>query len=74
MSKLKAIMNDVKNGTANSLYYLLSNNIEDTISKKGIKIRKFFSPLLRMIYRFQSEYTFKKDILLTKLDKYLETK
>lgn len=59
MSKLKAIMNDVKNGTANSLYYLLSNNIEDTISKKGIKIRKFFSPLLRMIYRFQSEYTFK---------------
>ncbi len=53
---LKSVLSDLKNGTSHSVEYLMSNNVEDTLSKKGIKIRKIFSPLLRMIYLTQTKY------------------
>ena len=56
MSKLKEILNDLKNGTSHSVSYLMSNDVETALSKKGIKIRKIFSPLLRMIYLTQTDY------------------
>lgn len=56
---IKTLLNDLKNGTSHSLRYLLSDSIDDTLSEHGIKIRKFFAPLLRTIYRTQSEYKYK---------------
>ena len=56
MSKLKEILSDLKNGTSHSVSYLMSNDVETALSKKGIKIRKIFSPLLRMIYLTQTDY------------------
>jgi len=52
---------DIKNGTSHSVDYLLENEVESTLSKYGIKIRKIFSPLLRMIYKTQSEYKLVKE-------------
>ena len=59
--KLSSIVNDLKNDTAHSLNYLLSNEVQDTLSIYGIKIRKIFSPLMRFIYGFQSDYKFVLD-------------
>jgi len=52
------VIKDLLNNKSHSLDYLLSDNIEDTLSKKGIKIRKVFAPLMRLIYSFQSDYKF----------------
>lgn len=57
----KNIINDVKNDTSHSLDYLLKYDVEETLSKKGIRIRKIFSPLMRFIYGFQSDYKFVLD-------------
>lgn len=70
---LKILKDDIKNGTSHSLNYLLSDEVEKTLSKNGIKIRKIFSPLMRFIYGFQSDYKFVLDsrekILKNKLGK-----
>lgn len=50
------LRNDIKNGTSHSVDYLLGNDVNTTLSKYGIKIRKFFAPLLRLIYKTQTEY------------------
>lgn len=47
---------DIKNGTSHSVDYLMNNDVESTLSNKGIKIRKVFSPLLRMLYLTQTDY------------------
>ncbi len=62
MSKVvKEIFSDIKNGTSHSVNYLMSNDVETTLSKKGIRIRKVFSPLLRMIYLTQTDYKLIKE-------------
>ena len=53
---MKKLFNDLKNGTSYSVDYLLSSEIEKSLSKKGIKIRKLFAPILRKIYITQTEY------------------
>ena len=63
-SKIELLMdlkNDIKNGTSYSVDYLLSSEIEETLSKKGIKVRKLFSPLLRLIYKTQTDYKLVKE-------------
>lgn len=55
------LKNDIKNGTSHSVSYLLSNGVEDTLSKYGIKIRKIFAPLLRLIYKTQTDYKLVKE-------------
>ena len=57
----KQIVQDLQNKTSYSVDYLSSQDIENTLSIKGIKIRKFFSPLLRMIYKTQTSYKLHKD-------------
>lgn len=47
---------DLKNKTSYSVEHLLNNDVEKTLSKYGIKIRKVFSPLLRLLYNSQSDY------------------
>ena len=59
--KLLQLKDDIKNGTSHSVDYLLSGDIEKTLSKNGIKLRKVFAPLLRMIYLTQTEYKLKKE-------------
>lgn len=61
LSILKKLSSDIKNKTSYSVDYLLSQDVENTLSIKGIKIRKFFSPLLRMIYKTQTSYKLHKD-------------
>ena len=56
MNNFKQIISDIKTGKAHSLEYLLSHEVEDTLSKKGIRIRKLFAPLLRKAYSTQYEY------------------
>ena len=58
---LMDLKNDIKNGTSYSVDYLLSSEIEKTLSKKGIKVRKLFSPLLRLIYKTQTDYKLVKE-------------
>ncbi len=57
----KTIFNDIKNNTSHSLDYLLSDNLDESLSKNGLKIRKVISPLLRKIYRGQSNYEYVLD-------------
>lgn len=58
---LETLKSDLKNKTSHSVNYLLSNEIDKTLSEKGIKIRKLFSPALRIIYLTQTPYKLKKD-------------
>lgn len=59
--KLEVLKKDLQDGSSHFLDYLLSDNVSDTISLSGIRIRKVFSPLLRFVYGFQSEYKFVLD-------------
>ena len=55
------IIKDLKNGTSHSVDFLLSNNVEETLSKKGIKIRKLISPILKRVYLTQTKYKLIKE-------------
>ncbi len=54
--KLIQLKNDITNGTSYSISHVLSEDIQTSLSKKGIKIRKIFAPLLRAIYLTQTKY------------------
>ena len=58
MSKdiIKKLLYDIKNGTSHSVDYLLSNDVESTLSEKGIRIRQIISPALRRFYLTQTKY------------------
>lgn len=58
------LKNDIKNDTSHSVDYLLANDVNSTLSKHGIKIRKIFAPLLRLIYKTQTEYKLVKEPII----------
>ncbi len=58
---LKTLKNDIKDGSSHSLDFLLSHDVEKTISVPGIKIRKVFAPALRTIYKSQTDYKLIKE-------------
>ena len=58
---ISKFISDIKNDKSHSLNYLLSNEVQETLSKRGIVIRKITAPLLRFIYGFQSDYKFVLD-------------
>ena len=58
---LRTLKNDLLNGTSHSVQYLVDEDVEKTLSERGIKIRKMFSPLLRVAYLSQSKYKLIKD-------------
>lgn len=70
MSKdiIKKIVYDIKNGTSHSVDYLLSNDVESTLSKRGIKIRQIISPALRRFYLTQTEYKLVREPIGRKVD------
>ncbi|MBQ8823502.1 MAG: 1-acyl-sn-glycerol-3-phosphate acyltransferase [Lachnospiraceae bacterium] len=53
---VRTVVKDFIKGTSHSVKFLLKNDVERTISKSGIKIRKLFAGLLRMLYLTQTEY------------------
>lgn len=53
---VKDFINDIKNDTSHSLSYLTGDNVEDTLSLLGIRIRNIFAPLLRFVYGFSTKY------------------
>lgn len=61
IKKIKDFKEDLTNNRAHCLSFLLNEEPSKALSLKGIKIRKIFSPLLRFIYGFQSEYKFVMD-------------
>lgn len=63
MSKnvLGSVLKDLKNSTSHSVDYLLSDDVESTLSINGMKIRKLFAPILRMIYKTQTKYKLIKE-------------
>lgn len=58
---VKKVLYDIKNGTSHSVDFLMQNEIEKTLSIEGIKIRRIFAPLLRMIYLTQTDYKLIKE-------------
>lgn len=58
---LEKLKYDILHGTSHCVDYLLSDEIEKTLSVSGIQRRKFFSPLLRKVYITQTKYKLKKD-------------
>lgn len=54
--KLSVLLSDFKHGTSHSVAFLCHDEIEKTISKNGIAVRKLFAPLLRLIYATQTNY------------------
>ena len=56
---MKTLINDLKNKTSYSVSFLLSNEVKDTLSSKGVLLRKFlpmYSPALRKIFKSKSNY------------------
>jgi len=56
MNRFAKLLNDLKSGTSHSVDFVLNDDIEKSLSKSGIKIRKVFAPLMRIIYSTQTEY------------------
>ena len=50
------LIKDIKNGTSHSVAFLQNEDVHKSLSKHGIYIRKFFAPLLRIIYKTQTDY------------------
>lgn len=60
-SKFNQVIEDIENNSSHALDYLLNNEVEKTLSKKGIKVRKFFAPVLRLAFSFTTNYKLKVD-------------
>lgn len=56
MSIVHTLIQDIKNGTSHSVDFLLEESCEATLSTYGVHIRKIFAPILRRVYRTQTEY------------------
>lgn len=56
MGNLSVVVNDLKNKTSKSVDFLLSDSVSETLSKKGIWLRKPFAPIMRKTYLSQSEF------------------
>jgi len=70
-SKIGVLLKDLKDQSSHSVDYLLKSKVEETLSVKGIKIRKLFTPLLRFVFGFETKYKLMVDkrIPLEKSDK-----
>jgi len=58
---LQKIMFDLKNRSSYSVDFLLNENVSDCLSAAGIRMRKPFAPMLRLLYRTQTTYRIKFD-------------
>ncbi len=58
---LTKFITDIKNGSSHSVDFLLKEDVRDCLSVTGIRVRKIFAPLLRLVYRTQTPYKIKID-------------
>ncbi len=58
---LANLISDIRNGSSHSVDFLLKEDVQDCLSVSGIRVRKFFAPLLRLVYRTQTAYMIKID-------------
>lgn len=65
MSRKKAVladlMLDIKHGSSHCVDFLLKEDVQDCLSVTGIRVRKLFAPLLRLVYRTQTPYKIRID-------------
>lgn len=65
MSRKKTVLTnlilDIKHGSSHSVDFLLKENVQDCLSVTGIRVRKLFAPLLRLVYRTQTPYKIRID-------------
>lgn len=59
--KIAKLISDIKNGSSQSVDFLLKEEILDCLSVTGIRVRRLFAPVLRLIYRTQTSYKIKID-------------
>lgn len=52
---------DIRNGSSHSVDFLLKEDVQDCLSVSGIRVRKFFAPLLRLVYRTQTPHKIRID-------------
>ena len=55
------LISDIRNGSSHSVDFLLKEDVQDCLSVSGIRVRKFFAPLLRLVYRTQTPYKIRID-------------
>lgn len=55
------LISDIRNGSSHSVDFLLKEDAQDCLSVSGIRVRKFFAPLLRLVYRTQTPYKIRID-------------
>lgn len=53
---MSKIIPDINNSTSHSVAFLLNDDINSTLSESGIVIRRFFAPMLRLLYKTQTKY------------------
>ena len=58
---LTTLLTDIKNGSSHSVDFLLKESVQDCLSVTGIRVRKLFAPLLRLVYRTQTPYKIRID-------------
>ena len=51
-----SVFSDIAKGRSHCVSYLQKLDIEHTLSVRGIRTRKIFAPLLRLIYATQTKY------------------
>ena len=56
---ITTLLSDIKNGSSHCVDFLLNDKIEKSLSVSGIRVRKLFAPLLRLVYRTQTPYQIK---------------
>ena len=45
------LISDIRNGSSHSVDFLVKEDVADCLSVIGIRVRKLFAPLLRLVYR-----------------------
>lgn len=55
------LISDIRNGSSHSVDFLLKEGVQDCLSVSGIRVRKLFAPLLRLVYRTQTPYKIRID-------------
>lgn len=55
-SRIVKVIDDIKNDSSHALDYLLSNEVEKTLSEEGIRVRKLIAPILRLGFSFTTKY------------------
>jgi len=60
-SVFRKLLADIRCGSSRSVDFLLKEDVQECISVRGIRVRRWFAPLLRLVYRTQTAYRIRVD-------------